>query len=102
MEYGKTKAGKQGFGAAGILAKLILAALAVYAVVTLVQLQEQIQTAREKETYLTAQVQGLTDQNEALRSDIASAGDQEKLEGVARKALGMVKSGEKVFYDTGS
>ncbi len=101
MEYGKTKAGKQGFGVAGILAKLVLAALAVYAAVTLFQLQDQIRAAKEKETCLAAQVQGLTDRNETLRSDIASAGDQEKLEDVARKALGMVKSGEKVFYDTG-
>ena len=101
MDHVKTAAGKPAFGAAGMLAKLVLIALAVYAGITLYQLQGLIQTAREKETYLTAQVQSLTDKNDALRSDIASAGDPEKLESVARSALGMVKSGEKVFYDTG-
>lgn len=100
MKQNKRAKTKATFGAAGILVKVVLIAVLVYAGVTLYNLQQQIQTAREQEAQLTAQVESLEDKNNALRSDIAAAGDQDKLEEVARDELGMVKSGEKVFYDT--
>ena len=100
MKREKREKAKAPLGAAGILARVILIVLLVYAAVTLYNLQQQIQSAKEQETQLTAQVQDLEDRNSALRADIAAAGDQEKLEDVARDELGMVKSGEKVFYDT--
>ena len=77
-------------GAAGILTKVVLVAVLAYAGATLLHLQNQLQTAREQ------------DKNNALRSDIAASGDPDKLEDVARSELGMVESGEKVFYETGS
>lgn len=89
--------GKNRSGIAGILVKLILAALLVYAAVTLYDLQGQIQAAKNQQAQLTAQVEKITDQNNVLRSDIASAGDSEKLQDIARDELGMVKSDEKVF-----
>lgn len=89
-------------GAAGILTKVVLVAVLAYAGATLLHLQNQLQTAREQETQLAAQVQELQDKNNALRSDIAASGDPDKLEDVARSELGMVESGEKVFYETGS
>lgn len=91
---------KKGFGAAGILVKLVLIALMIYAGVTLYHLQDQIQTAEAQKAQLSAQVQSLEDENSALRADIAAADDPEKLEEIARDKLGMVKSGERVFYDT--
>ena len=100
MKKRKEAKAKATFGAAGILVKVVLIAVLVYAGVTLYDLQQQIQVARAQEAQLTAQVQSLEDENNALRSDIAAAGDQDKLEEVARDELGMVKSGEKVFYDT--
>ncbi len=87
-------------GAAGILIWLILIALMIYAAATLCQLQERIAAAESQEAAVAAQVEELRGENESLRSDIASAGDPEKLEEVARNELGMVKNGEKVFYDT--
>lgn len=84
-------------GVAGILVKLILAAVLIYAAVTLCDLQEQIQSARAQQAQLTVQVREITDKNNILRADIASAGDPEKLQDVARNELGMVKSDEKVF-----
>ena len=100
MKREKREKAKAPLGAAGILARVILIVLLVYGAVTLYNLQQQIESATEQETQLTAQVQDLEDRNSALRADIAAAGDQEKLEDVARDELGMVKSGEKVFYDT--
>ncbi len=89
-----------GFGLTGILVKLVVIAVMVYAGVTLYNLQKQIQAAAAQQADLAAQVQVLQDRNQALRADIASADKQEKLEQVARDELGMVKNGEKVFYDT--
>lgn len=100
MKKRKEVKAKATFGAAGILVKVVLIAVLVYAGVTLYNLQQQIQVAKAQEAELTAQVESLEDENNALRSDIAAAGDQDKLEDVARDELGMVKSGEKVFYDT--
>ena len=91
---------KKGFGAAGILVKLVLIALMIYAGITLYNLQGLIRTAEAQQAQLAAQVQSLEDENSALRADIAAADDPEKLEEIARDKLGMVKSGEKVFYDT--
>ena len=102
MKHTTNPASAKRSGVAGILVKLVLIALLIYAGVTLYNLQQQIQSAKEQETQLTAQVQDLEDRNSALRADIAAAGDQEKLEDVARDELGMVQSGEKVFYDTHS
>ena len=99
MRETHTQARKKGSGAA-ILVKLVLIALMIYAGVTLYHLQGLIQTAEAQQTRLAAQVQNLEDENSALRADIAAADDPEKLEEIARDKLGMVKSGEKVFYDT--
>lgn len=90
---------KKHVGLAGILARLVLVALMVYAGITLYNLQGQIRSAAAQQAQLSAQVTALQDENSALRADIAAAGEQEMLEEVARDKLGMVKSGEKVFYD---
>ena len=100
MRGTQTQARKTRSGAAGILVTLVLIALMIYAGITLYNLQGLIQAAEAQQAQLSAQVQSLEDKNSALRADIAAADDPEKLEEIARDKLGMVKSGEKVFYDT--
>ena len=100
MRHQQAKQNKKGFGMTGILVKLVIIAIVIYAGVTLYTLQHQISEANAEEAALTEQIEQVQDQNNALRSDIAAADQQEKLEEVARDELGMVKSGEKVFYDT--
>ena len=97
----QAREGKAKSGAAGILVKLVLLALMIYAGITLYNQQGAIQTAEAQQAQLSARVQELADKNAALRADIAAADDPDKLEEIARNKLGMVKSGEKVFYDTG-
>ena len=100
MRGTQTQARKTRSVAVGILVKLVLIALMIYAGITLYNLQGLIRTAEAQQAQLAAQVQSLEDENSALRADIAAADDPEKLEEIARDKLGMVKSGEKVFYDT--
>ena len=102
MKHTTNPASAKRSGIAGILVKLVLIALLIDAGITLYNLQSQIQAGQAQPAELTARAQSLEDENNALRADIAAAGDQEKLEDVARDELGMVQSGEKVFYDTHS
>ena len=101
MKKTQARGGKAKSGAVGILVKLVLLALMIYAGITLYNQQGAIQTAEAQQAQLSARVQELADKNAALRADIAAADDPDKLEEIARNKLGMVKSGEKVFYDTG-
>ena len=88
---------KKGFGAAGLLVRLVLIAVLVYTGVTLYHLRQQIDAAQAQETLLTTQVQELKDKNSALRADIDAAGDPDKIKEVARNQYGYVENGEKVF-----
>ena len=101
MKKTQAREGKAKSGAVGILVKLVLLALMIYAGITLYNQQGSIQTAEAQQAQLSAKVQEMEDKNAALRADIAAADDPDKLEEIARNKLGMVKSGEKVFYDTG-
>lgn len=101
MRGSQSRERKSKGGAAAVLVKVVLIALLVYAGVALYQVQGKIQTAEAQLSSLSEQKQSLEDKNSALRADINAADDPEKLEEIARNKLGMVKSGEKVFYDTG-
>lgn len=101
MRGSQSRERKNKGGAAAVLVKVVLIALLVYAGVALYQVQGKIQTAEAQLSSLSEQKQSLEDKNSALRADINAADDPEKLEEIARNKLGMVKSGEKVFYDTG-
>lgn len=89
-------------GIAKVLSRLVLAALLIYSAIALYDLQSQIHTARQREAELLHQVAQMTEENEALRTDIKEADKAEKMEEIAREKLGMVKNGEKIFYTTGS
>ena len=49
---------------------------------------------------LEQQAQELTEENAALEYQIAHSEDDETKEEIARDKLGLVKPGEKIFYDT--
>jgi len=49
---------------------------------------------------LEQQAQELTEENAALEYQIAHSEDDETKEEIARDKLGLVKAGEKIFYDT--
>ena len=87
-------------GLTGILVKLVLIAMIIYAGVTLHGLYQQIQSAEAQRTQLMSEVQTYENENAVLSMDIEHAEDPDKLEKVARDELGMVKNGEKVFFDT--
>jgi cell division protein FtsB len=73
----------------------------VYAGITLVSLKQQTETAQEKRSELGQLVDNKLQENSELQYDIDHSTDPEILEDVARNDIGLVKPGEKIFYDIG-
>ncbi len=84
---------------AGIFTKIVIAALMVYAIVTLIKLQDRIEEAEIARDALTVQARELQAGNAGLEHEVSHSTDRETLEDVARNKLGFVLPGEIVFYN---
>lgn len=87
---------------AGIITRLIIFALIVYASVTLINLRAQIDAARAGQETLKAMVAEKETSNAELQYKIDHSDDQETIADVARDDLNLVAPGEKVFVDAGN
>lgn len=87
---------------AGIITKIVIFALIVYASVTLINLRAQIDAARSDQEALKAQVAEKESSNAELKYEIEHSDDNDTIADVARDNLNLVAPGEKVFYDTGN
>ena len=81
---------------AGFLTKLVILALLIYMATALLDLRAQLQNDLEEQAALSAQVEGLEQQNVQLADAIENKDDPDVLEAVARDK-GFVKAGEKLF-----
>lgn len=86
---------------AGIITKIVIFALIVYASVTLINMRSQIDAALAKQEEVRQQVTEKQATNDQLQYEIAHSGDSDTIANVARNELNLVVPGEKVFYDTG-
>jgi len=84
-----------------MLTRLIVLALAVYAIVTLLGLQTQISQQEEANTALREQISATAQENQRLQQAIERVGSREGVEEVARNKLGLVAEGEIIFYNLG-
>ena len=84
---------------ASIFTKIVILALIVYATVMLVNTRQQAMRAEADRAALQAQVDAMLRENAELQYDIEHADDPEIIAGIARSKLGLVKPGEKIFYD---
>ena len=85
---------------AGIITKVLLLAIVLYAAVRLAMIHSETRDLQNQIDQLERQSQPLTEQNAALEYQIAHSDDDETREEIARDKLGLVKPGEKIFYDT--
>ncbi len=83
----------------GLLTKIVILAIIVYAGITLVSLKMQVSSARETRDELQGQVDGVLQTNHELQYAIDHSTDPDTIEDIARNKLGLVKPGEKIFYD---
>jgi cell division protein FtsL len=84
---------------AGIITKVVILALAVYAVISLISLNAQVTEARKVRDETQAEVERLAQSNAELEYEINHSDDPETIEDIARDKLGLVMPGEKIFYD---
>ncbi len=84
---------------AGIITKIVILILIVYATVSLINLRVRIDAAEKEKTGLTQAVEDKTASNAELVYDIEHSGDPKTIENIAREKLGLLLPGEKVFYD---
>ena len=83
----------------GILMKIVILALLVYGGILLSGTRTRIEQAEADRTVLQARVDAVQQENAELEYDIAHAGDPETIASIARAKLGLVKPGEKIFFD---
>ena len=84
---------------ASLITKIVIIAIMLYAGVTLVSLKVQVASARAQRDELQNQVSSTTQANTELKYAIDHSTDPETIEDIARNKLGLVKPGEKIFYD---
>lgn len=85
---------------AGIITKVLLLAIVLYAAVRLAMIHSETRKLQGQISQLEQQTQQLTEENAALEYQIEHSEDDETKEEIARDKLGLVKPGEKIFYDT--
>lgn len=90
------------FVRSSLVTKILVLALAAYAVVTLVSLQSQLQEKTAEEAALAGEVTAMEQENQRLQQAIDNLDTDEGVEAVARQKLGLVKKNETVFYDVGN
>ena len=83
----------------GIITIAIILALVVFAVIRLSTIRSQIADAEAKNRELQEQYDALTQENAELEYETEHSSDPETIEDVARKKLGLVRPGEKIFED---
>ncbi|MBR6118848.1 MAG: septum formation initiator family protein [Oscillospiraceae bacterium] len=79
--------------------KLLLLIVIVYAVVTLVNLQDRVTAAQAEVAELEQQVLYAEQENALAAQELEDLGSEQSIRKIARTRLGMVEAGEIVFYD---
>ena len=87
---------------AGVITKLIVGSLIVYAAISLVSVRVKLTQAENAVDDLRAQVDEAMQTNTELQYAIEHNQDPETIEDVARSKLGLVMPDEKIFYDIGN
>lgn len=84
---------------ANLITKLLIVALALYAIVSIVTINGRVTKAEEDKAELQRQVDEMTQENAELQYQLDHSEDEETIEEIARNKLGLVLPGEKIFYD---
>ena len=85
---------------AGMITKIVVFALIIYAAASLISLRSQIDAAAAEQDALKRQVVEKELSNAEREYEIENSGDDDVIAGIARDMFGLVRSGERVFYDT--
>ncbi len=84
------------------LTLLVIAGMAAYACIALMNMRTKVAAASETEAELRQKVEEIQEENAALQYAIDNQYDEKTIEDIARDKLGLVLPEEKIFYDAGS
>ena len=79
---------------------ILILVLMILGAVTLIRAKTQLRDLQAQTETLRREVTQTVEENAALNYKIEHSDDPEMLEQAAREELGLVKPGDKVFYDT--
>ncbi len=82
-----------------LLTKLIILIVAIYALVTLVRLQDKITDINREVDQLREQVVYAEQECALVEQDLEELGSDKSVKKIARARLGMVEAGEIIFHD---
>lgn len=77
----------------------MLAVLVIVVAVETVQVYSKLNVKRQEEARLLEELQADQQANDALKSDLDKADDEEFIKSLARELLGLAEDGERIFYD---
>ena len=83
----------------GVFIRIVIFAFAVFAVITILQLQLEYNARLEERDRLKAEVEDLIDQKEELENEYASLGDSDHVMDVAKEKLNLRLPEEIIFYN---
>lgn len=86
----------------GLVTKVLIAAFAIYAACTLVNLQLRINAASAEQQMLSAQLNEQKLINAELTDAISGENQEEYIAQIARESLGYIYPGEQVYVDISS
>ena len=78
--------------------RLLVIALLLYMLTSYAAARGRLAALREREEEMDRLCVCLRAENEELQQRLASAGDDETLEALARERLGLVMPGERIYY----
>lgn len=84
---------------ASIITKLVVLTLTAYATVTLIKLSTTINAAEAEMAEIEKAVEEKNASISALQYEIDHRTDPKTIESIAREKLGLLRPGERVFYD---
>jgi len=90
------------FKRSSLLTKILILVMVVYATVTLVSLQNQVEIREAEAARLEAEIEAARQESLRLEQAIETLDTDEGVEAVARQKLGLVSKGEIVYYDVGN
>lgn len=88
------------FKRSGFLSKVVVVILLVFIAITLLNVHSQIQNAQQQLEQYQAAVDEQQEVNAALEENIANSSDPDTILDVAKDKMGLLESGEVIFYDT--
>ena len=80
---------------------IIALAIIVYSIVNLALVRVRLDEAQAEKSTLQESIELQKQANSQLKEDISSAGEPGQIKKIARQKLGLVQTGEIIFYDMG-